>query len=85
MKTKVSFDYKMAAIVSSCSRDTKRFALLVYIMMTSENQPEDLDEFLRIVLNMTQPQINIARSELAAKTEDWNVAHAATESVQRRG
>src|SRR5277367_5327262 len=75
MKTKVSLDYKMAAVVSSCSRETQRFALLVYVMMTSENQPEDPDEFLRIVLSMSQPQIDVARIELAAKTQAWIMVH----------
>lgn len=75
MKQKISFTHKMREVISECSLQTQRFGLLVWTVSTSDNKPEDMDEFLRIVLDLSQPQLNASRAEFNAALEAWNRVH----------
>lgn len=81
----ISFDDKWREIIPECSMDTARFALLVYTLSTSANQPVDQDEFLRIVLGFTQNQVNAARAEFRIKLEAWNLAHGVSAVEKGKG
>lgn len=70
-----SFTQKIRDIISECSPETQRFGLLVYTLMTSENKPDDVDEFLRVVLAFSQAQIDASRMEFNEKLTAWNRAH----------
>jgi hypothetical protein len=72
---KVSFVHKMREVIEACSPQTQRFGLLVYTLMTSENKPDDVDEFLRVVLALSQTQIDASRVEFNDKLVAWNRAH----------
>ena len=72
MKQKISLTHKMREVISDCSLQTQRFGLLVWTLATSENKPDDMDEFLRIILDLSQAQLDASRAEFNEALEAWN-------------
>ena len=69
----------MTEVIVQCSIPAQRFALLVLTLSASEHRPDDSEEYLRTVLDMTQEQLDAARSEYVERLEEWNDAHGSTE------
>ena len=80
MKQKISLSHKMREVISECSLQTQRFGLLVWTLATSENKPEDMDEFLRVVLDLSQAQLDASRREFGAVMDAWNKTHGIAKS-----
>lgn len=75
-----SFDQKMREVLGACSFQAQRFGLLVLTLSASSHRPDDPEEFLRMVLDMTSSELDLARDEFNERTQDWNEAHAVPRS-----
>ena len=81
MKEQVSLRQKFIEVTNTCSRPAQRFGMLVWSTSMSSTKPEDLDEFLRVVLDFSQEQLDDARDEFVAAMALWSMAHGAAEQL----
>ena len=73
-KKPISFYQKMRDVIETCSPQTQRFAILTLTVATSDNKPEDMDEFLSFVLALTPAQVEASKAEFSVKIAKWNTA-----------